>query len=149
MNKSRPFHRVKLDWRKRADMIHRTVLNGGKRPPSMVVKIADAVAGQPPRVPYGVADSRFLALALGGEVGELQNLIKKEWRGSRGRTDRKFMREVAEEMADVRIYLELLANCFGVDLDAECNKKIEGKLMTRWPEAATWIRALETFRTRT
>jgi NTP pyrophosphatase (non-canonical NTP hydrolase) len=66
----------------------------------------------------------FLTLALAGEVGELCNLIKKWWR------DDKLNPEYKEEMADVYIYLRLLAEQLGVDLDFEARKKME-KVKTR------------------
>ena len=85
--------------------------------------------------PWSTEDTRFLCLALGGEVGELQNLVKKEWRGDINTTESLFpwREELAEELADVRIYLELLAEGFGIDLDEVCRKKIT-KLVERWPE---------------
>jgi len=68
-------------------------------------------------------DERFLALALCGEAGELANMIKKRWRDSAWLED-----EIREEIADIRVYLELLAKCFGIEgekLDAEVAKKLE------------------------
>ena len=76
-------------------------------------------------------DRRFLALALAGEVGEVANLVKKQWRGDSAPIEEK----LAEELGDVRIYLELLAQAFGVDLDAMCERIVRYKLLTRWPEA--------------
>ncbi len=53
------------------------------------------------------------ACAAGGEMGELQNLIKKEFRGdSIPELDRK----IGQEIADVVIYLDLLAASRGLDL---------------------------------
>lgn len=73
--------------------------------------------------PYSNTDERFLALALCGEVGELANMIKKRWRDGVDLTE-----ECRDEIADIRIYLELIAKCFGIEgrkLDDRC----EGKLM--------------------
>ena len=82
---------------------------------------------------------RFLALAFAGEVGELLNLIKKDWRGDGDWRDGP----VFEELADVRIYLELLATALGYDLDAACVEIIRTKLAHRWPvEYEAAIRAL-------
>lgn len=67
------------------------------------------------------ANPDFLALALCGEIGELAellfpltiasgklaNLMKKGWRGDGYNKD-----EIKNEIADVRIYLELLAKHF-------------------------------------
>lgn len=84
-------------------------------------------------------DQRYLALALGGEVGELQNLIKKEWRGDfkkgkkKGNSYDTFLYQVSSEMADIRIYLEHLANAYGVNLDEACELKTE-ELRRRWPQ---------------
>jgi NTP pyrophosphatase (non-canonical NTP hydrolase) len=79
-------------------------------------------------VAWSEEDKRFLTLALCGEVGELANLVKKEWRGDGARTA-----AIREELVDVRIYLELLAVAFGVDLDRACMHKIP-ELYNRWPE---------------
>ena len=79
-------------------------------------------------------DRRFLTLALAGEVGELCNLIKKQWRGDMSTHSRPFLDGLNEELADVRIYLELLAQMYGVDLDLACEAKLP-VLHKRWPEA--------------
>ncbi|MGH2627744.1 MAG: hypothetical protein ACRDHY_13960 [Anaerolineales bacterium] len=89
-----------------------------------------------PWQPWSDEDRRFLALALGGEVGELQNVIKKAWRGD---DDPTYEGKLAEEMADARIYLELLALAHGMDLDAACVEIVRSKLRARWPEAASVI----------
>lgn len=71
---------------------------------------------------YSNTDVHFLALALAGEVGELCNLIKKEWRD--GVDNRE---EQRDEIADIRVYLELVAKC----LDMEGSKldfRVESKL---------------------
>lgn len=85
---------------------------------------------------YSDEDKRFLALSLGGEVGELQNIIKKEWRGDFdlfGPTDHGAIRaKLAGEMADIQILLFLLAECYDIDLDTASPDKIE-VLLERWP----------------
>jgi NTP pyrophosphatase (non-canonical NTP hydrolase) len=71
---------------------------------------------------FSSEDERFLALALCGEAGELANLIKKRWRDGAYLAD-----EIREELADIRVYLELLARCFGIEgekLDREVEKKL-------------------------
>lgn len=71
---------------------------------------------------YSNTDERFLALALCGEAGELANMIKKRWRDG---VD--LSAEIREELADIRVYLELLAKCFGIEgakLDAEVERKL-------------------------
>jgi NTP pyrophosphatase (non-canonical NTP hydrolase) len=64
---------------------------------------------------YCSTDERFLALALCGEAGELANLIKKRWRDG---VD--LVEECRDEIADCRVYLELLAKCFDIE-----GKKLE------------------------
>ncbi len=79
----------------------------------------------------GEEDRRFLALALAGEVGEALNLIKKDWRGDGG--DRR--PALIEELADIAVYLELLARVYGVDLDKACRDVLE-KIYREFPDAA-------------
>lgn len=57
------------------------------------------------------------ACAIAGEVGELCNLVKKEFRGEPGQFD---IASIASEIADVAIYLDLLAAKHGVVFDASC-----------------------------
>jgi NTP pyrophosphatase (non-canonical NTP hydrolase) len=59
---------------------------------------------------FSSTDERFLALGLCGEAGELANMIKKRWRDGVDLTE-----EIRDEIADVRIYLELLAKCFDIE----------------------------------
>ena len=59
---------------------------------------------------YSSTDERFLALGLCGEVGELANMIKKRWRDGVDLSE-----EIRDEIADCRIYLELLAKCFDIE----------------------------------
>lgn len=51
--------------------------------------------------------------ALVGEVGELANMLKKI---DRGDTDPPTIGDLAEEIADIQTYLDLLADHIGVDL---------------------------------
>jgi NTP pyrophosphatase (non-canonical NTP hydrolase) len=71
---------------------------------------------------YSNEDERFLALALCGEAGELANMIKKRWRDNVDLSD-----EIREEIADIRVYLELLAKCFGIE-GAKLDRAVEAKL---------------------
>lgn len=117
---------TRLDWKRRTEITHETVIKNW--------------------APWGPEDVRFLALAMAGEVGELLNLIKKQWRGdlataTSDQASSHYMK-VRGEMADVRIYLELLSRALGVDLDAACEDKVE-QLMIRWPKCAERIRAEE------
>ena len=78
-----------------------------------------AAIGNVSKDPDGPEHIRFLALALCGEAGELANLIKKRWRG-----DAIDDCDIAEELADVRVYLEHLARAMEIDLDAVCAAKV-------------------------
>ena len=72
---------------------------------------------------YSNEDERFLTLALCGEAGELANYIKKRWRDNAD-----FSEEIKDEIADIRVYLELLAKCFNIEgnkLDERVKQKLE------------------------
>lgn len=58
------------------------------------------------------------ATALAGEVGEACNLLKKRRRGEDIPTQ-----EVADELADVMLYLDLLAARMGIDLEDAVKRK--------------------------
>lgn len=61
------------------------------------------------------------ACALAGEVGELCNLIKKRFRGIK--TDKVTKKMLADEIADIATYLDLLAAKLDISLgEAICNK---------------------------
>jgi NTP pyrophosphatase (non-canonical NTP hydrolase) len=72
--------------------------------------------------PYCEEDRNFLALSLCGEAGELANKIKKLWDR---RTDPPSESEIAEEVADVRILLELLAVSLKIDIDESVGEKLD------------------------
>jgi NTP pyrophosphatase (non-canonical NTP hydrolase) len=72
---------------------------------------------------YSSTDERFLALALCGEAGELANYIKKRWRDGADLTE-----EIRDEIADIRVYLELLAKCFGIEGE-KLDLRVEEKLV--------------------
>lgn len=74
--------------------------------------------------PWSNTDERFLALALCGEAGELANMIKKRWRDGPGAVS---VDAIREEIADIRVYLELVAKCYDIEgpkLDVEVEKKL-------------------------
>lgn len=56
--------------------------------------------------------------ALVGEVGELGNLLKKLRRGDYNTNDHKELFILREEIADIQIYLDLIAWHCGADLGA-------------------------------
>lgn len=67
-------------------------------------------------------DTAFRAIELGGECGELLNLVKKlerHRRGVAGNLDSlaKIRAGIADEMGDVLICLDLLAMDLGIDLE--------------------------------
>src|SRR6266478_2657689 len=83
---------------------------------------------------FSNTDERFLALALCGEAGELANMIKKRWRDNVDLGE-----EIRDEIADVRIYLELIAKCFGIEgekLDAHVDRLLRSGIMdiNSWEE---------------
>jgi NTP pyrophosphatase (non-canonical NTP hydrolase) len=58
---------------------------------------------------YSNTDERFLALALCGEAGELADMMFKDTTFN--------IDEARDEVADCRVYLELIAKCFGIEGD--------------------------------
>lgn len=72
---------------------------------------------------YSNTDERFLALALCGEAGELANMIKKRWRDGVDLSE-----EIRDEIADIRVYLELLAKCFGIEGE-KLDQRVQQKLV--------------------
>jgi NTP pyrophosphatase (non-canonical NTP hydrolase) len=59
----------------------------------------------------------FYALAMGGEAGEAQNVVKKLWREALGiRGSRSTIAELGGELADMITYADLLAWKAGIDL---------------------------------
>jgi NTP pyrophosphatase (non-canonical NTP hydrolase)/ribosomal protein L40E len=75
---------------------------------------------------YSSEDERFLALALCGEAGELANMVKKRWRDGADLTE-----EIRDEIADIRVYLELLAKRFGIEGD-----KLEARVVEKLAKVA-------------
>lgn len=72
---------------------------------------------------YSSQDERFLALALCGEAGELANMIKKRWRDGVDLSD-----DIRDEIADIRVYLELLAKCFDIE-GGKLDERVKSKLI--------------------
>jgi NTP pyrophosphatase (non-canonical NTP hydrolase) len=61
----------------------------------------------------------FLSLAIAGEVGELANLVKKQWRDGVNNQE-----EQIKELADIQIYVNHLWTLLGVDQDQVCADKL-------------------------
>lgn len=74
--------------------------------------------------PFTSSDERYLALCLCGEAGELANFIKKRWRRGQNYI---FTEEIRDEIADCRVYLELLAACFDIAGD-KLDERVQDKL---------------------
>lgn len=65
----------------------------------------------------------FLLVSLLGELGEVSNIVKKVVRGDFLLEDKKA--EIAEEMADMFIYMMKLSYQMGIDLESACLEKIK------------------------
>ena len=88
--------------------------------------------------PEGMEQIRFYALALAGEAGELANRVKKEWRDASPIFDyTSWKSKLREELADVRIYKQHLAEVLQMDLDEECIKKLAIVAKRPYAQAAT------------
>ena len=70
---------------------------------------------------YSSEDLYFLCLSLCGEVGELANKVKERWDG---RSDPPSRAEIAEEIADVRILLELVAHSLAINVEPAVQAKL-------------------------
>jgi NTP pyrophosphatase (non-canonical NTP hydrolase) len=71
---------------------------------------------------------QYLALALGGEAGELQNLIKKIVRRkhhTEGHSEDGMEKAVPHEMVDVMYYLFRMADLLEIDLEKAFREKME------------------------
>jgi len=71
---------------------------------------------------------QYLALALGGEAGELQNLIKKIVRRkyhTDGHSDDGMEGQVPHEMVDVMYYLFRMAALLDIDLEKAFDEKMK------------------------
>ena len=69
-------------------------------------------------------DATFHAMELGGEVGEVLNVVKKLEREAKGwRGSRATVADLTEELGDVLICLDKLAALYGIDLAAAAAAK--------------------------
>lgn len=71
----------------------------------------------------------MLALALAGEVGEVAQLFYKRVRDAKNNDE--FRATLRKELADVRIYLELLVEAVDGATDADVAAKLD-EVETRW-----------------
>jgi NTP pyrophosphatase (non-canonical NTP hydrolase) len=76
----------------------------------------------------GEEKARFFVMGLIGEVGEVANLFKKNWRAG----NKEFLDDINVELMDVLIYLVLLMDATGFNLDQEYKINVK-KLEDRWP----------------
>lgn len=68
-----------------------------------------------------LTQSLFFSTALAGEVGEACNLVKKHARADMPIDQARDL--IAKELADVQIYLDLLAHVWGIDLGEATRNK--------------------------
>lgn len=71
---------------------------------------------------------QYLALALGGEAGELQNLVKKIVRRKHhtdGHSNDDMEKDLPHEMVDVMYYLFRMADLLQIDLERSFTEKME------------------------
>lgn len=61
---------------------------------------------------YSSEDERFLTLALCGEASELAEIISAPVKVTEMMTGRSIVEDIRDEIADCRVYLELIAKCF-------------------------------------
>ncbi len=78
-----------------------------------------------------VANMGFIALALCGEAGELGNIIKKIWRDGESKL---YGQKVGEEIVDCFIYLIMLIDVLGIDIDEAWENKFD-ELTLRFKKA--------------
>ncbi len=70
------------------------------------------------------ADVAFRALEVAGEAGELSEAVKKLLRAERGiKGSTATVDDVASEMGDLLVSLDLLADALGIDLGRAVEKK--------------------------
>ena len=99
-------------WWSRADRLHRwLVIRSGNYSP------------------YSPPDAQMLALALAGEIGEVAQLFYKRVRDAKNNDE--FRATLRKELADVRIYLELLVEAVDGATDADVAAKLD-EVEARW-----------------
>lgn len=73
--------------------------------------------------PGVIADPRHHTLGLCGEAGEFANVMKKIDRGSMKLEDFETREALGSELADVLIYVAILADMLDIDLEEEYGRK--------------------------
>jgi NTP pyrophosphatase (non-canonical NTP hydrolase) len=71
---------------------------------------------------------QYLTVALAGEIGEYANIVKKISRDFENLNDAvsdERKQSLIEEMTDCFIYIIIIANLLGIDLEKEYMKKLE------------------------
>lgn len=82
--------------------------------------------------PESREDRRFLALALCGEVGELANLVKKDWRGD---VIDGLIEKIEDEVGDIYAYLELFCMAYNIRKPSRILDEVTlPKIRARWPD---------------
>lgn len=96
-----------FDWKKSAIQHHRKMFELASknefRPPDEVV---------------------YTVMELCGEVGELANMMKKLMRGDKSVFSADDVQNLINEIADVRICIELVASTLSLNLDQICAQKV-------------------------
>ncbi|WP_428526794.1 MazG-like family protein [Roseibium sp.] len=81
-------------------------------------------SGQDNRICTFAGQTAFRGLEVAGEFGEVAEALKKYLRGTRGiKGSTADLQDVANEMADAIIALDLLADQMGIDLGAAVTRK--------------------------
>lgn len=79
-------------------------------------------------VPGSIDDLSFCTIGLAGEVGEFANLVKKSMRG-----DPISLRDFRGELADIRVYYDLILYILELDEELIVEEKLR-ELMRRRPD---------------
>lgn len=73
---------------------------------------------------WGKKNALFAAVELAGEMGEALNVVKKLERERIGQAgSRATLQDLADELGDVQICLDLLASAYGIDLERAAAEK--------------------------
>ena len=104
-------------WWPRSDRLHRWLV------------IRSGNVSSTPYSPYSPRDAEMLAFALAGEVGEVVQLFYKRIRDAKDNDE--FRAALRKELADARIYLELLVEAVDGDTDADVAAKLD-EVEARW-----------------